>query len=104
MEQHCFVTPAAEGLLPAAADELAGCFGALSDPIRLRLLSLLISESEVCSCNLEAPLERSQSTISHHTKVLAEAGLIEGVRRGRWIWWRVTPARLEWVRQLLALG
>ena len=103
MEQPCGVMAAAEGLLPAA-DELAACFGALSDPIRLRLLSLLISESEVCSCNLEAPLERSQSTISHHTKVLAEAGLIEGVRRGRWIWWRVTPARLEWVRQLLALG
>ena len=46
-------------------------------------------QDEVCSCDLEAPLGKSQPTVSHHTKVLAEAGLIVGEKRGRWMWWRV---------------
>ena len=49
------------------------------------------AEGEVCSCNLEGPLGKSQPTVSHHTRVLAEAGLIEGEKRGRWTWWRVVP-------------
>ncbi|MCU1429083.1 MAG: transcriptional regulator, partial [Actinomycetia bacterium] len=57
------------------ATELARAFAALADPVRLRLLSLIATADEVCSCELEAPLERSQPTISHHTKALAEAGL-----------------------------
>ena len=56
------------------ATELAPVFAALSDPVRLRLLSIVASEGEVCSCNLEGPLAKSQPTISHHTRVLAEAG------------------------------
>lgn len=74
---------------------------ALGDPTRLRLLSLVASEDEVCSCNLEAPLGRSQPTVSHHTRVLAEAGLIVGEKRGRWMWWKVVPDRLATVRRLL---
>jgi ArsR family transcriptional regulator len=83
------------------ADELAHAFAALADPVRLRLLSLIAASSEVCSCDLIAPLGRSQPTVSHHTKALAEAGLIVGEKRGRWVWWRVVPERLEALRSAL---
>ena len=76
------------------AAEMARVLGALADPVRLRLLSLVAVGGEVCSCDLEAPLARSQPTVSHHTKVLADAGLIVGQRRGRWMWWKVAPGRL----------
>jgi ArsR family transcriptional regulator, arsenate/arsenite/antimonite-responsive transcriptional repressor len=83
------------------AATLAGVFAALGDPIRLRLLSLVAAQGEVCSCNLEEPLAKSQPTVSHHTRVLAEAGLITGQRRGKWMWWRVVPDRLAQLRQAL---
>jgi ArsR family transcriptional regulator len=83
------------------AVELARVLGALADPVRLRLLSLVASQTEICSCNLEAPLAKSQPTVSHHTKVLAEAGLIVGEKRGRWMWWRIEPTRLAAVREAL---
>jgi ArsR family transcriptional regulator, arsenate/arsenite/antimonite-responsive transcriptional repressor len=83
------------------AGELAAVFAALGDPVRLRLLSIVASEEEVCSCHLEAPLGKSQPTVSHHTKVLAGAGLIEGEKRGRWTWWRVVPSQMERLCALL---
>jgi ArsR family transcriptional regulator, arsenate/arsenite/antimonite-responsive transcriptional repressor len=83
------------------AVELAGVFAALSDPVRLRLLSIVAAQGEVCSCNLEEPLGKSQPTISHHTRVLAKAGLIEGDKRGRWMWWHLVPERVERLRLLL---
>ncbi len=83
------------------ASNLAGVFAALGDPVRLRLLSIVATEGEVCSCTLEGPLAKSTPTNSHHTKVLAEAGLIEGEKRGRWMWWRVVPAQMERLRGLL---
>ncbi|MFN0029620.1 MAG: ArsR/SmtB family transcription factor [Acidimicrobiales bacterium] len=89
------------GLNETDAANLARAFAALADPVRLRLLSLVASQPEVCSCDLEAPLGKSQPTISHHTKALAAAGLIEGQRRGRWVWWRVVPERLEALRASL---
>jgi ArsR family transcriptional regulator len=84
------------------AGDMAQIFGALSDPIRLRMLSLVAAQDEVCSCALEEPLGKSQPTISHHTRILAEAGLIVGEKRGRWMWWRVVPERLEDVARILA--
>jgi ArsR family transcriptional regulator len=83
------------------AAELARGFAALADPVRLRLLSLIATTDEVCSCELEAPLARSQPTISHHTKALAEAGLVTGEKRGRWMYWRVVPARVAALRRAL---
>src|ERR1017187_1130740 len=83
------------------ASDMAQIFGALSDPARLRMLSLIASQEEVCSCALEEPLARSQPTISHHTRILAEAGLIIGEKRGRWMWWRVVPERLKDVARIL---
>jgi ArsR family transcriptional regulator, arsenate/arsenite/antimonite-responsive transcriptional repressor len=79
----------------ADAGALASGLAAIADPVRLRLLSVLAAHGEVCSCNLEAPLGKSQSTISHHTRILAQAGLIEGDRRGKWTWWRIVPGQLE---------
>src|SRR5689334_4419641 len=84
-----------EPLPKADATDLASAFAALADPVRLRLLSLIASEGEVCSCDLVEPLERSQPTVSHHTKALAEAGLIVGEKRGRWVWWSVVPERVD---------
>ncbi|HEX2041340.1 MAG TPA: metalloregulator ArsR/SmtB family transcription factor [Acidimicrobiales bacterium] len=76
------------------AVELAAAFAALADPVRLRLLSLIAAAGEICSCELLEPLGKSQPTISHHTRVLSEAGLIVGEKRGRWVWWSVVPERL----------
>ena len=83
------------------AADLARVLGALADPVRLRLFSLVASRGEVCSCELEEPLGRSQPTISHHTRILAEAGLLAGERRGRWVWWSIVPDRLAAVRKAL---
>lgn len=83
------------------ADELARVLSALADPVRLRLLSLVAGGGSVCSCDLEAPLQKSQPTISHHTKVLADAGLLVGEKRGRWTWWSVREDQLESVRRAL---
>ena len=112
MPQRITISPAAEATLCCApltaaplsagdADELAGLLAALADPVRLRLLSLLAAQGEVCSCNLEEPLGKSQPTVSHHTKILVEAGLIYGEKRGRWMWWSIVPDRLAQVRTAL---
>jgi ArsR family transcriptional regulator, arsenate/arsenite/antimonite-responsive transcriptional repressor len=85
------------------AEDLAVVFAAMADPVRLRLLSLVADAGEVCACNLLEPLGKSQPTISHHTKVLAEAGLIRGEKRGRWVWWQIVPERLDDVRNSLAV-
>ncbi len=78
------------------AASLAKSFGALSDPARLRLLSLIAAQpdGEVCACELVGPLGKSQPTVSHHLKVLREAGLIEGEKRGTWVWYRVVRSAL----------
>ena len=88
-------------LRESEANELASVFAALGDPVRLRLLSIVANEGEVCSCNLEAPLAKSQPTISHHTRILTEAGLIVGEKRGKWTWWRTAPDQLRAVRRVL---
>jgi ArsR family transcriptional regulator len=78
------------------ADELAGVFRALGDPGRLRLLSFLAAQpgGEACVCNLTEPLGLSQPTVSHHLKVLTEAGLLERERRATWIYYRLRLERL----------
>jgi ArsR family transcriptional regulator, arsenate/arsenite/antimonite-responsive transcriptional repressor len=83
------------------AAALAAVLGALADPVRLRLISILAAQGEVCSCHLQEPLGKSQPTISHHTRVLAQAGLIEADKRGKWTWWRIVPERLAAVRAAL---
>ena len=80
---------------------LAHTYAALADPVRVRLLSLIAAAGELCSCDLQGPLAKSQPTISHHTKILADAGLISGEKRGRWTYWRVEPTRTTFVRDAL---
>src|SRR5205823_12649280 len=84
------------------ATELARVFAALGDPVRLRLLSLVAAGGEVCSCDLEDPLGKSQPTISHHTRALADAGLLTGEKRGRWMFWSVVPERLAALQAALS--
>ena len=86
---------------PRHAEDLSRQFAALADPVRLRLLSLIAAAGEICSCDLTAPLAKSQPTVSHHTKILVDAGLIVGEKRGRWVWWHVVPEQLERLRGAL---
>ena len=91
-------------LVASEAVELAGGFAALADPARLRLFSLIAAqpEGEVCACALVEPLGRSQPTVSHHLKVLYEAGLVDRERRGSWVWYRAVPKRLADLRASLS--
>lgn len=88
------------------ARDLAKGFAALADPSRLRLFSLIASqpEGEVCACALVEPLGRSQPTVSHHLRILYEAGLVARERRGNWIWYRAVPGRLAALRGALEDG
>lgn len=88
----------------ADAEALARTYAALADPIRLKMLSLIAASGEVCSCDFVEPLAKSQPTVSHHTKILAEAGLIDGDKRGRWVHWRVSSGREDFVRRVLGAG
>jgi ArsR family transcriptional regulator, arsenate/arsenite/antimonite-responsive transcriptional repressor len=97
----CCASVLAAPLAEAEACDLARVFAALADPVRLRLLSLVADAGEICSCELEAPLGKAQPTISHHTKVLADVGLVVGEKRGRWVWWRIVPERVAAVRGAL---
>ncbi|MEV0296052.1 metalloregulator ArsR/SmtB family transcription factor [Nocardia sp. NPDC050710] len=103
----CEVTPLArQPLTPHAATELAAVFKALSDPVRLRLLSLVASHTgqEACVCDISAGFDVSQPTISHHLKVLREAGLLSSERRGSWVYYRVEPAALQQLSTLLKIA
>jgi len=101
---ECCPTIGEAPLSDADAAELAHGFAALADPARLRILSLLATAEagEVCACDLVAPVGRAQPTVSHHLKVLSEAGLVVGDKRGRWIWYRTVPERLAQLRTALA--
>jgi ArsR family transcriptional regulator len=97
----CCAPIAAAPLGVEDAAPLAEAFRALADPVRLRLLSLVAACDEVCACDLVEPAGRSQPTVSHHLKVLREAGLVTGERRGPWVWYRVVPERLAALRDAL---
>ncbi len=86
------------------ADELAAALRVIADPARLRLLSLIQGQpgGEACVCHLTEPLGLSQPTVSHHLKVLREAGLVEREQRGSWAYFRVLPEPLAALRDLLA--
>lgn len=92
-----------EPLGEEAAVDLARMFKALSDPVRLRLLSLIASHEggEACVCDLTGPFEVSQPTISHHLKVLRDAGLVDSERRGTWVYYSVRPTALAQLSALL---
>jgi len=88
-------------LAEAEAEELAAAFKVVADPVRLRLLSLIAEAGEICSCDLVTLIGRSQPTISHHTSMLADAGLVHREKRGKWAWFSVVPDRLAVLRDAL---
>ncbi|MEX3105117.1 MULTISPECIES: helix-turn-helix transcriptional regulator [unclassified Streptomyces] len=85
------------GLTAAPLGDAARTFKALGDPVRLRLLSMIASRSggEVCVCDLTPAFDLSQPTISHHLKLLRQAGLIDCERRGTWVYYWVLPGVLD---------
>jgi ArsR family transcriptional regulator, arsenate/arsenite/antimonite-responsive transcriptional repressor len=96
--------PIQESVLNEAnATELATAFAALADPARLRLLSLIATaaDGEACACDLIEPIGKSQPTVSHHLKVLVDAGLITREKRGVWAWYRADKAKLAELRTVL---
>ncbi len=103
-DEPCCASVLDAPLEPADAAQLAATFAALGDPARLRLLSLIAAQpsGEVCACDLVEPLGKSQPTVSHHLKVLYEAGLVDREKRGTWVWYRVVPERVAALRAALA--
>lgn len=99
-EPACCDPLAVRALTPEQAASIAPMFKALGDPIRLRLMSMIASQPEACVCDLTGAFDVSGPTISHHLRVLREAGLVDCERRATWIYYWVRP---EAVRQLGAL-
>lgn len=97
---------AAPGLAVEEATRLAVQLKALADPNRLRVLSLLAADprGEACVCDLTDPLDLGQPTVSHHVKVLVDAGLVVRERRGSWTWCAVVPERLEQIAEVVGRG
>lgn len=85
------------GLTREEAERSAALLKAVADPVRLRLLSVIraSADGEACVCDLTDVVGLAQPTVSHHLKVLVEAGLLQRERRGTWAWFRVVPARLD---------
>jgi ArsR family transcriptional regulator len=84
------------------AERLAASLRVVADPARLRLLSLIGAAGEVCVCDLTDVLGLSQPTVSHHLRVLTDAGLLEREQRGRWAYFRLLPEPIELLRGALA--
>ena len=102
---ECCSPLAREPLSDVEAQELAGLMKALADPTRLRLMSMIQShvDGEACVCDLTGPIDLSQPTVSHHLKVLLDAGLVTRSKRGTWAYYRAVPERLEMLSQILAV-
>lgn len=109
-EADAFCCPAKplirEPLSAQAAVEIAAKFKALSDPVRLRLLSSIASRAggESCVCDISEGVDVSQPTISHHLKALRDAGLLTSERRASWVYYRAVPEALSILASLLDVG
>lgn len=104
MSEVC-CTPLHEGAIDETrANAMVPVLAALADPMRLRIVSMILDapDGSCCGCDLEPALELAQPTVSHHLKVLREAGLVEGKRRGRWVHYRVVRERLTEISEALA--
>ena len=102
LEQPC-CAPGAPPLAKGSAQALADRFKALSDPARVSIVNLIAGRSQLCTCQLTAPLGLSQPTVSHHLRVLREAGLIEvALKRGTMTFYRLVPEGME--QLALAIG
>ncbi len=93
--------PGAPAMSPGAATELAATFKALGDPTRVAIVNRLAA-GECCVCDLTDVFELSQPTVSHHLKLLRDAGLVESERRGTWSYYRLIPEAIGRLRAALA--
>jgi ArsR family transcriptional regulator len=102
----CCPPLSAEPLTRARAEELATLLKAVADPTRLQLMSLVAAAGEgaACVCDLTAPLGLTQPTVSHHLKVMVEAGLLHRERRGSWAYYSLVADRFDQIRALLTVG
>ena len=102
----CCTPVLSEMLTTEETASLAAAFAALSDPTRLLLLNLVANADggQACACDLVQPTGRSQPTVSHHLKVLVEAGLLTREQRGKWAWFAPNTERLDALRQALTPG
>jgi ArsR family transcriptional regulator, arsenate/arsenite/antimonite-responsive transcriptional repressor len=93
-----------EVIPPAEAETLASGLKALADPARLRLISLVAAheDAEACVCELTDPVGLSQPTVSHHLKILVEAGILIREQRGKWAYYRLMPETLTRLATLIA--
>jgi DNA-binding transcriptional ArsR family regulator len=89
-------------LAPEERDALAARFKALADPTRVAVVNRLAAADEVCVCDFVAALDLAQPTISHHLKILRDAGLVEASRRGTWAYYRLVPEAIDALRGALA--
>jgi ArsR family transcriptional regulator len=93
--------PATEPLAVHERDQLAARFKALADPTRVGIVNALAQGDEVCVCNLTDAFGLSQPTISHHLRILRQAGLVEASRRGTWAYYRLVPEAVDALRAAL---
>lgn len=94
---ECCAPPLREALAAEGAEKLAKTLKAIADPARLRLISMVAAheDAEACVCDLTEPLGLSQPTVSHHLKVLVDAGLLTRDKRGTWAYYRLVPGALD---------
>ena len=88
---------------PAAARDLADLFKALADPTRVAIVNRLAAGEECCVCDLTDAFELSQPTVSHHLRILRDAGLVEADRRGTWAYYRLVPDVIERLRDVFSV-
>lgn len=100
--KDCLPTSGKEPLARDSAEAMAKALKAVADPTRLQILAMIAASDnqESCVCNLTEPLNLTQPTISHHLKTLAEVGLIEGERRGTWVWYSLNRERWSQIANL----
>ena len=102
--QGCCSPVTGQLLSQADAETMAGALKALADPARLRLISIIAASDtgEVCVCDFTGPIGLSQPTVSHHLKILVDAGLLTREQRGRWAYYRLVPDALDAMSRLIA--
>jgi ArsR family transcriptional regulator, arsenate/arsenite/antimonite-responsive transcriptional repressor len=92
--------PDAPAMERGAAEALAATFKALSDPTRVSIVNRLACGEECCVCDLTDAYDLSQPTVSHHLRILRDAGLVESERRGTWAYYRLVPEAIERLRDV----
>ena len=99
---YCCVPLGESTLSDQEAQSVATAFKALADPVRIQILDALArSGGEICACDFVDVVLKSQPTVSHHLKLLREAGLVTGERRGTWVWYRLEQERFQQLRSVL---